>query len=192
MFFKFAQVVMRAVLFFSFRIKVYGIENMPKEGGMLVAINHRSLWDVPVVGAYMPRQLGFMAKSELFKGKMLNKLFTSLGAFPVHRGKGDIGAIKAALKRLKNGEIVAIFPEGKRVKNNENVSAKPGAVMLASRANVPVLPIRIIGGYKWMSKVSIVVGKPVFYDEYYNEKLSLDKLQELSDKLMYDLKELKP
>lgn len=188
-FYKIVRVLVKFFFFFVFRIKVHGKENMPSSGGAVVAINHKSNWDVPIAGIYAPRQLGFMAKAELFKNKILSWLFTSLGAFPVQRGKGDIGAIKSALLRLRNGDIVAMFPEGKRVKNGETSKAKPGAVMLATRANVPVVPIKLTGNYKWFSKIDIYIGKPIDYSEH-TEKLTADDLQKLADELMNTINNL--
>ena len=188
--FNIVKVLIRFILLFVFRIRVTGKENMPMEGGVIVAINHRSNWDVIVAGVTAPRQLGYMAKSELFKNKLFGALITSLGAFPVHRGKGDIGAIKAALTRLREGKIVAMFPEGKRVKDGSLPTAKPGAVMLAHKAKVPIVPIKLTGKYRWLSKITVTIGKPVYYDEYYDEKLTVEKLQELTDTLMRNLRAL--
>lgn len=189
-FYRIVQFLVKFFFLFVFRIRVHGKENMLNEDGAVVAINHKSNWDVPIVGVYTPRQLGFMAKAELFKNKALGWLFKSLGAFPVQRGKGDISAIKSALLRLRNGEIVAMFPEGKRVKNDEVVNAKPGAVMLATRAKVPIIPIKISGKYKWMAKIDIYIGKPIDFSQYYNEKLTVDDLQKLTDELMDTLRKL--
>ena len=186
--FKIVKTLIRFVLFFVFRIKVYGKENMPKEGGLIVAINHRSMWDVPVAGSCIPRRLGFMAKAELFKNKVFGYIISNLGAFPVQRGKGDIGAIKMALSRLRSGDIVAMFPEGKRVKESESASAKQGAVMLATRAEVPVVPVRIKGKYRWMSKIEVIIGEPVYYEKFYGEKLPIETLQSLSDELLKKIK----
>lgn len=188
--FKIAKAIVRGFLCLVFRIKVVGKENMPLDGGAIVAINHRSNWDVVVAGVVSPRQLGYMAKSELFDNKLLGWLISALGAFPVQRGKGDIGAIKAALTRLREGKIVAMFPEGRRVKDDEKVNAKPGAVMLAHKAKVPIIPVRITGKYKWMSKIVVNFGKPVTYEEYYDEKLTVAQLQELSDNLMRNIRML--
>ena len=189
-FYKIVRVLVKFFFLFVFRIKVHGKENMPSCGGAVVAINHKSNWDVPIAGIYAPRQLGFMAKAELFKNKILSWLFTSLGAFPVQRGKGDIGAIKSALLRLRNGDIVAMFPEGKRVKNGEKVKVKPGAVMLATRANVPIVPIKLTGKYKWFSKIDMYIGKPIDYSELYKEKLTAEDLQKLADELMNTINNL--
>ncbi|MDY3928169.1 MAG: lysophospholipid acyltransferase family protein [Clostridia bacterium] len=184
------QAIVRFFLFFVFRIKVYGRENIPKEGGVMVASNHRSNWDPVILGAYSLRKLNFMAKSELFKNKVLGKLITALGAFPIHRGRGDLGAVKAALTMLRAGNAVAIFPEGRRVKDNEKIVPKPGAVMLAVKAQVPVLPVRIVGKYRWFSKINVYFGKPVEYTEYYDEKLMVDTLQGLSDGLMSKIRSM--
>lgn len=182
--FTIVKYLIRFFLLFVFRIKVYGKENMPKEGGLIVVCNHRSFWDAVVLGGYSPRKLGFMAKAELFKNKIFGWLITSFGAFPVHRGKGDIGAIKAALSRLRENNVVAMFPEGRRVKNNEIPTAKPGAVMLASRAKVPIVPVKISGKYRWGGRIDVIIGEPVEYKEHYGEKLTVQELQGLSDKLL--------
>lgn len=182
--FKMIRAVMRVFLFFVFRLEVKGRENMPKDTGAIAAINHRSNWDVVVLGATAPRQLGFMAKAELFKNKLSAMFFTSLGSFPVQRGKGDIGAIKAALSRLRNNEVVAMFPEGTRVKEGEKVEPKQGAVVLASRAQVPIIPINISGKYKWMSKITITYGEPIYYTEFADEKPTVEKLHAMSVDLM--------
>ena len=188
--FKIIRAIIKFFMFFVFRIKVIGKENMPKEGGAVVAINHRSNWDVIVAGISSPRQLGYMAKAELFENKLFGRLITALGAFPLHRGKGDISAIKAALARLRDGEIVAMFPEGRRVKHGETSSVKPGAVMLAQRAQVMIVPIKISGNYKWLSKITLTIGQPISYEDYYCEKMTVEALQQLSDDMMKTINSL--
>lgn len=182
--FKIVQAVIRVFLFFVFRVKVIGKENLPKDEGAIVAINHRSNWDVVVLGATSTRQLGFMAKAELFKNKILAALFTALGAFPVQRGKGDLGAIKAALTRLRNKEIVAMFPEGRRVKEGEEAEPKQGAVVLATRAQVPIVPVNISGKYRWLSKITVTYGQPIYYTQFAEEKPTVEQLHSLSIDLM--------
>ena len=191
MFYKFAMYVCRFFLFFVFRIKCIGSENVPKEGGCILALNHRSNLDVVFMGMTCPRRLNFMAKSELFKNKLFGKLITSLGAFPVHRNKGDIGAIKSALAKLSDGEVVLMFPEGRRVINEKNASVKPGAAMLAVRGQVPIQPAYISGKIGFMRKITVVYGKPIYYNEYYGTKPSVEKLQELSDDMMKTVRSLR-
>lgn len=192
MFYRFVCLICRIFFLFVFRIRVEGIENMPKTGGGILALNHRSNWDVPIAGMVSPRKLRFMAKSELFENKIFGKLISALGAFPVHRGKGDIGAIKAALGKLKAGHIVAMFPEGQRVHAGEAVSAKPGVVMLAIRSEVPVIPVCISGKYKWFGKITLHFGKPIYYDTYYGEKIVMEQLQQLSDEMLRTIYSLQP
>lgn len=193
MFYKFALVVCRFFLFFALRIKAVGRENVPAEGGCLLVLNHRSNLDVVIAGMTCPRPLRFMAKSELFKNKLFGRLITALGAFPVHRGKGDIGAIKSALAKLHDNEMVLMFPEGRRVADNEekSVRAKPGAVMLAIRAQVPILPVYISGKFSFMKKITITYGKPITYEQYYGEKQSVEELQVLSDEMMKTVRSLR-
>lgn len=184
MFYKVLKAICRFLFLFIFRIEIVGKENLPVEGGAIVAMNHRSNWDVPVASMISKRKLRYMAKAEMFKTKIGNWLFTSLGAFPVQRGKGDIGAIKAALGKLKEGELIAMFPEGKRNKKGGYIPPKPGVVMLAVKSQVPVVPVHIVGKYRWFGKITITVGEPIYYDDFYEKKLVIEELQDLSNMLM--------
>ncbi|MBE7045311.1 MAG: 1-acyl-sn-glycerol-3-phosphate acyltransferase [Ruminococcaceae bacterium] len=182
--FRIIQIILRFVTFFCFRVKIQGIENVPAEGGLIMAVNHKSYWDPVVVGMSTPRKLRYMAKAELFRNKLFGKLISALGAFPVQRGKGDIGAIKGALSILKREEPLLIFPEGGRTKDEKTSTAKPGAVMLAVRAEVPVVPVYISGKYRWFGTITVRYGTPVFYRDYYGQKLVVEQLQELSNDLL--------
>jgi len=184
MFYTIVRAVLRFFMCFVFRIKVVGKENVPMDGSAMLAVNHRSNWDPVIAGVTSPRKLRFMAKSELFKNKLIGNIITACGAFPIQRGKGDIGAIKGALTLLKNGELMLIFPEGRRVKENENVEAKPGAVMLAIRSQVPIIPTYISGKYGWLSKITVTFGEPVYFDEYYDTKPVVEELQLITNDLM--------
>ena len=94
--------LIKVLLLLGMRIKVVGRENVPKEGAFILAVNHKSNLDPVIAGAFCPRQLTFMAKEELFKNPVFGGLIKMLGAFPVSRGKGDVGAIKGAFAILKN------------------------------------------------------------------------------------------
>lgn len=188
MFYKIIKVLLKFVTFFLFRIKIAGKENIPKDGGMILAVNHKSNWDPIVAAVTCPRKLRFMAKAELFRGKLISGFLKAVGAFPIHRGKGDIGAIKSSLSILKNNEPLLIFPEGTRVKDECLTEAKPGAVMLAIRSEVPIVPAYISGKYRWLSRITITFGKPVFYNEYYGKKPVVEELQVLSNQLLKDMR----
>lgn len=184
MFYGFAKAVLRFVLFFVFRLKVTGKKNVLKDGGAILAVNHRSCWDPVIVAVACPRRPAFMAKSELFKNKLFARLIKGLGAFPVHRGKGDLGAIKSALTILKQSNLMLMFPEGRRVREGERTEPKPGVAMIATHAKVPVIPVRVSGKYRWLGKITVSFGEPIYFDEYYGEKLSVERLQELSNAVM--------
>lgn len=120
---------------------VQGRENVPREGGFVVASNHISAWDPPVLGSAIPRQVNYMAKKELFERPWIRLLILGLRAFPVDRKGTDIGAIKEALRRLEKGRGIGIFAQGTR--NLGDAEAFDGAAFLAQRAGVPLVPAAI-------------------------------------------------
>lgn len=184
MIYTFVKYAFRLFFLFAFRIKVVGREKVLKSGGALFACNHKSNWDALVVLATCPRRLAFMGKAELFKFKPFALILKAFGAFPVNRGKGDISAIKTSLRILKEENSFIMFPEGKRVKKYDPTEVKPGVAMISTRARVPICPVTISGSYKWMNKITITYGDPIYFDEYYDEKLSVEKLQEMSVSVM--------
>lgn len=183
------KVILRAFLALVFRIKTCGRENVI-DGGAVVAANHRSNWDALLVAATCPRSLTFMGKKELFNNKLIGFFLKKLGAFPVNRGRGDIGAVKTALTILKNDKLMIMFPEGTRVKKGEKSEAKPGVVMIASHARVPIIPVNISGGFRLWSKITVTYGSPIYLDEYYEDKLTIEKMQELTDSIMDKIRTL--
>ena len=180
MLYKIAMALVKFFLFFMFRIEAVGQENVLENGGVIYAANHKSCYDPVIIAVTSKRRLAFMAKKELFKFSLFGRLLKSLGAFPVNRGKGDVSAVKTGLTILKQENAMMIFPEGKRVHKGEVAPAKPGVAMFATHAKVPVLPIMIEGEYKFMHKIKVIYGKPIYFDEYYGQKLSSEKLTELS------------
>lgn len=182
--FKIIQALMRVFLRLCFRYRIEGTENIPSEGGAIVALNHRSYWDVVFAGACVDRPLRYMAKSTLFDNPVFGCLITKLGAFPVERGKGDVGAIRSALKILRDGNLMLIFPEGKRVRNGERVKAKSGVALIASMANVPIVPICIDGEYKFFGKIKFKIAPPIDLNAKYGRKLTSAQLQEGADEAL--------
>jgi len=136
-----AIAVVRTFARLFYGLKVYGLENVPATGGAVVACNHVSTWDPPIVGVAINRKLEFMAKKELFEKPLLRAVMRGLRAFPVDREGQDIGAIKEALRRLKDGRVIGIFVQGTR--NAGDAAALDGASFLAQRAAVPLVPTAI-------------------------------------------------
>ncbi len=146
-----------------YRAEVHGQENVPKEGGAIIAANHISLWDPPFVGAFCPRRVSFMAKKELFENSVFSSIITSLGAFPVNRGAADRNAIKTALTVLSEGKCLGLFPEGTRSKDGKLGEPEAGIGLIAYKANVPIVPVAITGtnGKGLFPKFTIRFGKPI-------------------------------
>ncbi|MBE7040296.1 MAG: 1-acyl-sn-glycerol-3-phosphate acyltransferase [Ruminococcaceae bacterium] len=185
MLFKIIKFLIKCFLHVFFRLKVHNIENFPKEGGTIVAINHKSNWDAVFCVALLPRRIFFMAKQELFSKPLLGKIVKWAGAFPVNRGTADVGAIKNAIKILKNGECMAIFPEGTRVREGEPHEIKSGVAMIAEKTKAPVVPVAIKGKYGIFRKIEIFVGEPVYVKSEDGSKLSHEEIYEFSRQIMY-------
>jgi 1-acyl-sn-glycerol-3-phosphate acyltransferase len=123
--------------FFAAPIRVVGRERVPKEGPILVIVNHRSNCD-PVVTQYAsPRHLRFLARRELFQMGLLGRFVAWFRAVPVSQATADVGAIKAALERLKDGHAVAIYPEGALSPHEGLLPILPGVALLAVGSGVP-------------------------------------------------------
>jgi 1-acyl-sn-glycerol-3-phosphate acyltransferase len=125
----------------AYGITVEGADLVPRKGGLVVASNHFSSLDPPVLGVSVPREVNFMAKKELFENRYLRALVLGLRAYPVDRSRSDLGAIKYSMKRLREGVAVGIFAQGTR--NAGDVAALDGAAFLSLRAGVPLLPAAI-------------------------------------------------
>ena len=160
-FYRVAHSILRPLLYLLFPLSVQGVENIP-DGGAVLCSNHASAWDPVLVALKIPRTvpLRFMAKAELFKNPLLNWLLRKLGAFPIHRGANDLGAMKTAMKCLQDGQKLMVFPEGTRVEEEGEASAKGGAAMLAIRTGVPMVPIYCGGKKKLFHRGTIVFGAP--------------------------------
>jgi 1-acyl-sn-glycerol-3-phosphate acyltransferase len=145
---KMVQVLFRVWFSTFFDLKVYGIRNVPRTGGVLLVSNHQSLLDPPLLGVRLFRPMSYMAKSELFRNKAFAWLIRSLGAFPVKQGAGDVGAIKETVNRLQQGRMLNIFPEGARTLTGEVGPMQPGVALVVRRAGVPIVPVAIDGSYQ--------------------------------------------
>lgn len=184
MLYKIMRIIATVLLAPFFWRTVIGKENIPKKGGAILALNHRSNWDVVVAAISCPRPLNFMAKKELFSNRLFGWLISQFGAFPLSRGKGDVKAIKTAIGRLNEGKILQLFPEGTRVRNQSDVKAKAGVAMLAVRTKVPVIPGVIVGEYRPFRRIYVAFGKPVSLEQYYGQKLDGEQLYEISEGIM--------
>ncbi|HXW76062.1 MAG TPA: lysophospholipid acyltransferase family protein, partial [Candidatus Eremiobacteraceae bacterium] len=132
-----ARAVLKPTTSLLYAAQVSGVENVPASGGLVVAANHRSYLDPPLLGTWFPRTVHFMAKRELFSIPVLGYLISRVHAFPVDREHADLRAFRQALRILKDGGVVGIFPEGTRNLAGD-AQARGGAVLLAVTAHCPV------------------------------------------------------
>lgn len=183
-FYSFTKGVVTIIFNIFYRIEINGVENIPKEGRLIICSNHISLRDPIILAIVVPRQLFFMAKKELFKNELLKLLFKNLGAFPVNRDKSDLTAIKNSIKVLNNNNVLGLFPEGTRVKEKKISNAMPGIAMISLKAKAPIVPIYINTNYNLFSKIKISIGQPIVFDDWNGKKKSGEEYKELSEKVM--------
>ncbi len=145
MFYAVVRALSLAVLRLAFRFRSVGAGHVPRDGAVLLAANHVSLLDPPVVGAGAPRPLHFMAKAELFRVPLLGSMIRRLNAHPVERDGADAGALRRALQLLQAGHGLVVFPEGTRGTEGTLGRGRPGAGMLAALSEAPVVPVYVQG-----------------------------------------------
>lgn len=175
-----------------FRFRSEGEQHLPSNGGYVLSASHHSNLDPWPLGLplYPRRQLRFMAKSEMYRYRVLGWVLSSAGAFPVQRGMGDDEAIRTAVELAQAGEIVAIFPEGTRRKKGvvKRHKARPhtGAARVALMAGVPLVPAAIGGTDRLLrlGPLRVAYGPPVELDDLRDlelrdaAKIGTDRLME--------------
>ncbi|MEK7863055.1 MAG: lysophospholipid acyltransferase family protein [Chloroflexota bacterium] len=153
-------------------LKVTGQERVPAVGPVILAANHVSNLDPPLVGAACPRRVTFLAQTELFRHGLLGAYMRSVHVIPLKRDEGDLSAIRAATAQLARGEAIVIFPEGGRQLSGQLGSAKRGVGFLAMKARAPIVPVLLQGTLqalppraKWLcrSKIRVAFGEPIPY-----------------------------
>ncbi len=180
--------------------EVYGKENVPLEGGAIVAPNHVSYVDPPLVAACLPRRTYFMAKRELFELPILGRFMHDNYAFPVERRGSDLVALRHAVEVLKAGELLLIFPEGTRSEDGEIGPGELGCALVAGRAGVPIVPCAVVGterilprGAKMLhrGRLYCAFGEPLRVERDAEGRLSREVLQAATDTLMERLRTLR-
>jgi 1-acyl-sn-glycerol-3-phosphate acyltransferase len=183
------------------RLKISGAENIPKEGGVLIASNHASFLDPPAVGVgYRARPVRFMARDTLWNSKFGSWWMSKVGCIPVARGTGDLKALKLTIKALKEGKVVSMFPEGTRTEDGNLQKPLGGIGFIVEKSNCVVVPAYIDGsfnaypkGAKWIkpSKVSISYGKPITQEEFKALGTGREAYEKYADLIMQRIAELR-
>lgn len=172
--------------------KIYGKENL-KKGKAVLTMNHTSNLDAVniVLGTFEKKY--FLAKKELFKNKLFGAFIKAMGGIKIDRQSADVGAIKNALKVLKNNKKLIIFPEGTRNKsdNVELGEVKSGAAMLAIKAKAPIIPVWVYNRPHAFRMTKILIGKPYELYEFYGAKITEEVLDKASEIVSQKLNQLK-
>jgi 1-acyl-sn-glycerol-3-phosphate acyltransferase len=149
-------------------LRVYGRERVPREGGVVLALNHFHWLDPPAFGTACPRTIYYMAKMEAHVIPGLGQLIRAFGTFSVRRGESDREAVRMMRKVVTDGHALGLFAEGTRQRSGEPGEVKPGAAMVAVQEDVPVVAAAIHGTQHWklgnFHPVSIAWGEPMTFD----------------------------
>ncbi len=175
LFYKGFRSLFKLIFKLLYRHQVFGTENIPK-GPAIIAPNHISYLDPPLIGASFPEEVSFLARESLFKKPVIGFLIRQLNSHPVSGSAGDLSSMKMVLKLLGQKKKVIIFPEGIRSHDGQITRVKPGICMLAIRAGAPIIPAFIHGTFeiwprhrrfpKLRGRTFCVFGRPVYPEEF--------------------------
>ena len=158
---------------------------MPATGPVVVLANHQSYLDPPMVGCFMPRPIGYLARDTLFKG-LLGPLIRAYDSIPIDRDGSGLAGIRATLKRIKDGDAVLMFPEGTRSPDGQLQPLKPGFIALVRRGKASILPVGIAGSYEaWPRERKLPAPRPIAVS--FGESIPPETIAELDDEALLQL-----
>lgn len=174
-----------------FKFEVIGTENIPSEGNLIIAANHKSNLDPIFVASAVnkKRKMTAIAKEELFKNKILAKILNKVEIIPINRQNPGLGTIKRILKYIKNDYALVMFPEGTRSKTDDFNNAKAGLSLFATKAKAEIVPCTIYSSYKLFKPAKVYFGKPISLEEYYKQKLTSEDHERISGEVMDIIKQ---
>ncbi|NOZ05258.1 MAG: 1-acyl-sn-glycerol-3-phosphate acyltransferase [Chloroflexi bacterium] len=198
-FHRFANWALRKLFPLILRVRIVGLEHVPGDGPLVVAFNHTSFLDPPLLGAYIPRYLVPIAKAESFSWPVLGWLIRMYDAIPIRRGAVDREALRAAQDVLQRGDGLIVSPEGTRSKTHELLPPRGGLVFLTTRGQATVLPVGISGvGQFWhnfsrlrRTPVTMQIGPP-FHFVYERRRPDRRMMAQMAEEAMYRLAMLLP
>ena len=168
-FLRFAELVARG----CFSLKVVGRENLPRSGGNLLAMNHQSYLDPPIVAlASDPRPIHFLARKTLMSWPILGACFPRLNVVPIDQERPDMSALKSVIRLVRAGESTIVFPEGARTLDGHFGPAQPGIGLIIAKTLAPVVPMRVFGAFDAMPPgrkgirmvpITVKIGRPVYF-----------------------------
>ncbi len=186
-------ILFRFLYLIYFRWRVSGADRVPQTGPVILASNHASYLDPPLVGSAMQRMLNYMARETLFRFPIVGKLLRSWNAVPLDRDRGSAAGLRIILDRLNQGDAILLFPEGTRTTDGKLQPAQSGIGLIVMKSNAPVVPVRIFGTYEAYGRhvkvprpkrVTVRFGEPLHFDRYREEAKTCTKARQ---KEMYQL-----
>jgi 1-acyl-sn-glycerol-3-phosphate acyltransferase len=197
----------RAVFAVYFRWRVFNPERVPQTGGVILAANHASFLDPPMVGAGLRRPISYLARESLFRFPGIGALLRSWNAVPVDREGGGAAGLKAILDRLLAGGGVILFPEGTRTRDGQLQPARSGIGLVVAKSGAPVVPVRTFGTFEAYGrnqrlprpkKIAVKYGEPMRFERLRAEAKNCSKArlreiyQEIADEIMAAIAKLEP
>jgi len=196
---RFLNVILRILLKLLVKVEITGMENVPKQGPLILMINHINFLDPLLPLGLMPRQTTAFAKIETLSYPLLGPLIRLYGVVPVRRGEVDRRALRQALATLARGEALVVAPEGTRSHHGRLQPARDGIAYIALRAGATVLPVAMWGQERFFAnlkrlrrtRVHVRIGQP-FRFAHGGGKASRDELRAMTREAMYQLAALLP
>src|SRR5471030_218608 len=199
--------VFRAMFATYFRWRVFGAENVPLSGGVILASNHASFLDPPLVGSGLKRDINYLARESLFRFPVVGAVLRSRNSVPVDRDGGGAAGLKAILERLLAGGAIILFPEGTRTTDGRLQKARSGIGLTVIKSDAVVIPVRTFGTFEAYGKshkfprpkkVSVKYGEPMRFEKLRAEAKDCSKprlkeiYQEVADEIMAAIAKLEP
>jgi len=190
---KFARVLFIILNKILFRFEVVNKDKLPLNGPAILIANHQHIFDISVIHCSSKPWVYWVAKKELVDTPVLGYFVKKMGVLPVDRKKNDLSVAKSIYEKINAKEVIGIFPQGTRMKSMEDISKivpKTGAVHFALKTKVPVIPIGISPSFKFFSKVRVVVGEPIDFDNVPEDTQGNDRIMKMTIHMMKEIYKL--
>ena len=197
----------RAIYRFYFRWHVFNAERVPLTGAVILASNHASFLDPPLVGSGLHRGINYLARESLFRFPGMGALLRSWQAVPVDRDGGGAAGLKAILARLLDGGVIILFPEGTRTYDGRLQPARSGIGLVVVKSDAPVVPVRVFGTFEAFGRnhkfprphrIAVKFGEPMRFEKLRAEAKNCTKARlkeiyrEIADEIMAAIAALEP
>ncbi|MBI4324740.1 MAG: 1-acyl-sn-glycerol-3-phosphate acyltransferase [Chloroflexi bacterium] len=202
-----AWMLFRVIFAGYFRRRVFNVERVPLSGPLILAANHASFMDPPLIGSAIDREINYLARDTLFRFPLVGPILRSVHVVPVDREGGGGAGLKAILERLLAGGAIILFPEGTRTRDGRLQRARSGIGLTVIKSTAPVVPVRLFGTYEAYrrqfrfprpSRVTVKFGQPLDFATLRAEAKNCSKARlkeiyrQIADEIMAAIAKLEP